>query len=212
MKRLILLGGLLITVLMLGACTSDPLPVEPTLVPVAPPVIQLDPTEWGGLPSIVLGVFQGTIKYGVPPHILKAGDTVDTWTELDRTPVLGHKKRDPISLKVWNGYGSDVRVGVSWISNDTYVGRVPGTGICTDSDGEYIIAPEYVREWFDFKTGEYTIPAKTVLDLPLYLYIPEDTLLVGRYMLQVGIVKILDTSAPMGITEAYIFKLKLDIG
>lgn len=205
MKR-IWLGGLLIAALMLASCA-----VEPTEKPVEPVMAPVEPIELGNLPDNALGVFQGTIKYGVPPHILKAGDTVDTWTELDETPVLGHKIGDPISLKIWNGYASDVGVNVFWVPSDSYFSRVPDTDICKDSDGEYVIAPDYVRGWFIFKTGVYTIPSRTVLDIPLYLYIPKDTTLEGRYILQVAIVKVPDAPVPMGLVEAYVFKLKMEI-
>ncbi len=211
MNKGIFVGGLLIGMLVLGSCASTAPVVLVEQKPVGLTAVPVQPTALEGLPSDALGVYMGTIKYGIPPHTLSPGDTVDTWTELDTTPILGHKIGDPISLRVWNGYKSPVTVTVSWVPGGGYADSIPGTGTCRDSDGEYVIAPELMRDWFVFKTGEYSIPTKTILDMPLALYIPKDTTLKGRYILQVAIVRVPDTSMPMGLVEAYIFKLKLDI-
>ena len=213
MNRVILLGGSLIIVGMLVACTSTETVVFPTepIVISADQVAEASPSREVKLPGDSLGVYLGNMKLGLPGHSLSPGDIVDTWTELDTTPILGHKIGDPISLKIWNGYSSIVKMSVAWMPEENYIGRIPGTNTCEDSDGIYKIAPEYVKDWITFKAGRYEVTPKSILDMPFSLVVPKDATLKGRYILQLFISKSSEDPYAMGLIEAYTFKLKLDI-
>ncbi len=170
MKK-ILLGGLVILSLVMVGCNTGV--ITPTIpAPTEVPYIPVQPSGKFAYPVDGFGFSPPEFIWGSYGKELFPGALVDTFTDTSIDPFLPYNPGDQIVTRVYNGYDFPIAISVSRFYEDL----VPGTM----REG-YKVAPEEVWSYLNIKYGEWEIPGKQAIDIPISYIVPEDSKISGKY-------------------------------